>query len=700
MNDLGGLRSTSKTTLIPALVLSCLLLLFFRVQLRLDAHHYYEPLRSLVFDGDLNTYNEREYVTTRAWHGTGVERKPLLTKKGTILGFMSHPAFTSQGYSYLFFPMGWMCLMSPSLVAVNLAIEAASWVGLIDSYDGYNYPYLLALSLTSYCYGALGLILAYKLCLKYFPPSAALFGFCAVITVHNVLPYLAVDPLYSHAHSLFLISGYFLAWAKVREGDAKYLPIVLGLLGGLLAITRYQNLTLAAIPFMDLAYAAIRRKALKQELRVIMLFLVGMTPALTIQTAAWKLLHGVFIIDRVTMGTGEIPTFDPFHPQLAAMLFSNQQGLFSWTPFMAISVLGLIPLLLRAPRLGWYVLFQFAIQTYHNSTRSEWWNLGFGIRRYSDYAVIFMLGFAAFYALMPKRLLKGALIILLGVSGVWNLTFTAHYYDSDRLNLHGPYYEAIVGGLVPYQFFEYRVVYPPSDKLTAIIKSSAGSLFNRSEFLRLSKQMSVQPGLKPLLKLTSVLVGILLTTGFSFWLANVGRRLPTRHPIILLPALLPLGITSWLLLSGFTDRQATAIVPDRAGTSLIAHQVSLHPDSWFVGLNTGMKLDPGSSATVAWPSTEASRFQAVVLAPTITSHSMNPRLKIELLHNSTTVTEFEFSYHELLESQGQKNLVPLEPDFSSKLSALHRSFSPSVCDTLRIGNEGAGEIMLIGLAVY
>ncbi|MBN2056251.1 hypothetical protein JW905_15105, partial [bacterium] len=649
-------QSERRVSHYPALLLLVMAACFFTARLRYDAHNYYEPVRSLVLDRDLNTYDERAYVTEPFWHG--VETPELFSSSGVFVGFMSHPRFTARGYSFTFFPVGWTLLMAPAVNVIHAAVLLARALGIEVAADGYSYPYILGASLMALLYGALGLGLAYRLLIRFFEPTAALFGMAAAITTYNVVPCLATDGLYAHAHSLFLISLFFLLWDDVRRSGDAVQAFVLGLVGGLAAVTRYQDISLLVLPVLDVLLLLRRGPDRRKRLGAFFAFLAGTLPCLVLQGTLWKIVHGAFFLDRTLMGTGDIPTFDILKPHLLEMLFSNQHGLFNWTPLLVVAVVGFIPLIRAQPRMGCYVVVTFAVQTYYNSCRSEWWNLGFGIRRYANYAVLFALGFAALYEFCRRSWLRALLTVLTVLAAIWNVTFMAQFYDGDTINDHGSYFTRIVGTVAPYGQYEYRPAYPPPEEILAVMTSGVQSLAARGDVFKALGDLFEQSSKRRLAKVLVLVSGLVGATFLGFAVAFGRGYLIGRHPAQVLLALAPLGLAGWLAIGSLEAGSRLAVMPHRDGRCR-TQSLALSPGHRFVGFNRAIVMPAEARELATFPRRSVSGLQVVIHS---TVREMRPRddaaVTLVLRDGETEVRRQVFTWGEVWAALDEPLVVP------------------------------------------
>ena len=112
------------------------------------------------------------------------------------------------------------------------------------------------------------------------------------------------------------------------------------------------------------------------------------------QMAVWAVLYGTPLI--IPQGSGFMRWREP---ALWAILFSDNHGLITWTPVIALALLGLVPLARRNPLVGAAAIGFVAVSWYVNAAVSDWWaGEAFGARRFLSCYPVFVIGLAALFA--------------------------------------------------------------------------------------------------------------------------------------------------------------------------------------------------------------------------------------------------------------------------------------------------------------
>ncbi|YAI81311.1 MAG: hypothetical protein ACQJCO_05615 [cyanobacterium endosymbiont of Rhopalodia sterrenbergii] len=393
-----------------------------------DGIGYYTSLRSLFFDGDLRIYDEYEYLshsTSNFGGGARVDKAiPQYSKYTLGLGLMLSP----------FFALG------------HFATLIANALGLKIDPNGLTWIYELFYCLGSVILGVFGLIVCYKAARLFFSQSASVLALAGVWFASPLSFYLTLEVSMSHAVSQFLISVFLYicistVWLKQRRQQ-----ILLGLVLGLGAFVRPQNILFGIVPITMIVWNLINRviKA-KQVGRKNpwkgMIKLPDITALVVIGLVACLMqLPQIFIYQWQYSSFLKIPyleeggaegyesSFNWIQPQISNVLFSGHRGLFFWHPALFLSIIGLVLVYKKLPILVTSFLLAFGLQVYLVASWWCWWQgSSFGGRMFINCSLIFVWGLAAFWdSLSYKR----SRIIGVGVTLfliVWNSLLILQY---------------------------------------------------------------------------------------------------------------------------------------------------------------------------------------------------------------------------------------------------------------------------------
>jgi hypothetical protein len=382
-----------------------------------DGVGYFAYLRSTVIDHDLDFRDEYLHYnqpTTMQMLATGP---------------------TSTGLANNVWSVGPALLWSPFYLAAHLITVLADRFGAHLSADGYSAQYVYAIALGSALYALFGLILTYVLCRRRFRPIPSLIGLAGIWFATSLPAYMYFHPSVSHPVSFFLVCSFFYLWLIRREERGLMLSLVIGMVLGLMIATRLQNV-LYAVPVGAYEVYAIlygRRAAGRSTDLTRWLYSTGAAGLATVagfapQMYAWYVLYGKPIVDPYTQAFHGGTLFDWSSPHWFDVLVSSEHGLFSWTPLVAIAVLGLVLLAVRGDLLARLLLSSFVLQVYLVGSWSNWFQgASFGGRMFIELS----MGFALGTAFLTRDLRRLATVLIaagtLGVLVAWNLLFIYQY---------------------------------------------------------------------------------------------------------------------------------------------------------------------------------------------------------------------------------------------------------------------------------
>ena len=187
-----------------------------------------------------------------------------------------------------------------------------------------------------------GSCFAYLAAAAVFDRRAAIWATLAVWLSSSALYYSLISPAYSHAASMLTVGAFWLVWIRTapRQDLRRYAS--LGLLAGLSALMRWQDMILLLVPLLDVLW---HRRALGFVAACSRIAVIAVAAAVAFvpQMIVWQVLYGRAF--TVPQGPGFMHWQDP---ALLAVLFS-QHGLLTWTPILAMAMVGIAFVARRAP---------------------------------------------------------------------------------------------------------------------------------------------------------------------------------------------------------------------------------------------------------------------------------------------------------------------------------------------------------------
>ena len=311
-----------------------------------DGRYYYSITRSIVKDWDIDFENDYKFFDIQMPEGIS----------GTPINF--YP----PGVSFFWIFGFWLAGGVVQILDIFIKIDTS----------GLGFIYQLSTALTSIFLGLFGLFLVQKIASKFFSKTASLLATFSLFSTTNLLFYIAVEPINSHAVSFFvsaffvyyflnyshshpeLISGSKKIPKPVRNDKGYYLT--LGIIAGVAGLVRTQDLLILILPAIHIILK--QRHDFRLLTTYILLLTSGAFGAFLPQLILWKYFYGTYLISPyLEFG------FNFLHPQIKHVLFNLQNGLFTMTPAIALAFLGLF-LIKNHYSLKFYSLLYFLLQLY------------------------------------------------------------------------------------------------------------------------------------------------------------------------------------------------------------------------------------------------------------------------------------------------------------------------------------------------
>jgi hypothetical protein len=349
-----------------------------------DALHHYVQLRSMVFDRDLKFTNE--YLRLYG-PGAGQDEETAWIVRVNATGHIRN-----------LMPVGPALLWAPLFLLVTAGVWIADHVGAAYPLDGYARLFQASAGFSGILAAGAAAWLAYLTASSLVGRRAAAWGTLAVWLGSSALYYSVISPTYSHAASMLAVSAFWLAFVRTRGRDDVARYALLGALAGLAALMRWQDAILLLIPAGE-AIAGYRRTGIAGVAARGAAAGAAAALAFAPQSIVWQRLYGhPFTIPQGSafMKWGS--------PALVQVLVSDNHGLFSWTPLLALAVAGLVPLVRRNRDVGVAAIVFLALSWYVNASVVDWWaGEAFGGRRFVGCFPVFVLGIAALFERWQAR---------------------------------------------------------------------------------------------------------------------------------------------------------------------------------------------------------------------------------------------------------------------------------------------------------
>ncbi len=380
----------------PISLLTCLFLCYvlFRVEfmvspwkdgrsISFDPAGYYLSLPATFIYGDLEHF--AFYDSTAA--------------KYIIGDAVSHTVDLPDGKKTLKYSLGMAVLYSPGFFVANAVAEGWAYPA-----DGYSKPYVLILSIWALIVASIGLLTLRRLLLRYYDDLTAAITLFLLVLATNYLIYAGINNLMSHSFlfTLYALLLFFTDRWHLRPGCRD--SVVIGLILGLMAITRPTEIIAALFPILwgvsswrglSERITKLWKHRFKLLTTALCVLLVG-----SIQLLYWKIYTGSWLFYSY-----QDQGFDWLNPHIWDGLFSFRNGWLIYTPLKVFALVGFWPLYVHRKGLFLPIFLYFLLNLYIVFSWSIWWYGGsVGARAVIQSYAALCFPLAAFIQLVKGRL--------------------------------------------------------------------------------------------------------------------------------------------------------------------------------------------------------------------------------------------------------------------------------------------------------
>lgn len=339
-------------------------------------------------------------------------------------GHINRNQYTATGHLDNHFSIGPAILWSPFLVIAHAGVLLCDRFGAKIPADGYSRPYRLAMAFGTALYGFLAVAISFVMARRFVPERWAFLAALGIWFGSSLPVYMYFNPSWSHAQSAFVVALFVWYWLRTRGARTVAKWAVLGALGGLMTDVYYPNALLLLFPLADSLATyqkSIREHDSARATRLLLaniLFVIVLVAVFAPTLAVKKIIYGSYF----QMGYGGLWNFAS--PAMLKVSFSSDHGLFSWTPLLLISSLGLFFLRHYDRDFSYKSIAVFAAFLYVIGCYRDWDGLAaFGNRFFISLTSLFIVGLAAFFDNIARTRRKGLNEILLTATAalvLWN----------------------------------------------------------------------------------------------------------------------------------------------------------------------------------------------------------------------------------------------------------------------------------------
>lgn len=391
-----ALININECTLILALVLIILFLIFdVPFITSVDGFSYFATTKSLV---EYHTFklNDVYYLNT---YGGGL-------------------VLNGQGEAYSIYPPGTAILWAPFYALVHFLTNFFD-INFNDlaffQSQGDTFFHTFSITIASNFYAILSCILCFKLANRILSPMKSLFVVFALFITTSFFYYSAIEPIFSQAADVFVVTLAIYVWCEYTKGKAKHAYWIFGALLGLATTVRYPDAILI-LPFF--VYLLHQRK-FRNALCTIMGF--GMVIPI------------ILIYNYQTTGSIAPPhSYSDIMLQYPInalnMLIHPLRGLFVYSPITALAIYGLYK---KRNDESILMLVSFFLMVIFYGFSAQWHGgASFGSRLLLTLFPVYVIGFSYFFegiSSIKSTHIKKVVTILVFISIIHSLILFMAY---------------------------------------------------------------------------------------------------------------------------------------------------------------------------------------------------------------------------------------------------------------------------------
>lgn len=258
--------------------------------------------------------------------------------------------------------------------------------------DGFSQIYSSGLYFAGVFYCIMGIWLLFLFLRKHFSPTLSLVTPILFLTCTNLFYYTIDAPGMSHVYSFFLFALFMYSVQKLIKAPKTLDYLFFSVSFTLLVITRPTNAVILLFPFFYEEGVLISRiQYLVKNKLAISLSLLASALLLLPQLFYWKNSFGKWI----SYSYGDEGFSNLGSPKLIETWFSPNNGLFVYAPLLLLVIAGIVLMILKGQRTGWFLAFLFLFISYMFASWWCWWfGCSFGARSFVEFYALLSIPLA------------------------------------------------------------------------------------------------------------------------------------------------------------------------------------------------------------------------------------------------------------------------------------------------------------------
>ncbi len=296
--------------------------------------------------------------------------------------------------------------------------------------DGFSNIYSFGLYFSGVFYCCVGLFFLSKFLVRHFNPFTSVIAPILFLSGSNLYYYCIDMPGMSHVYSFFLFCLIiYLTPFITTKINSKYFFLFFCCLI-LVILIRPTNILIGLFP---LFYNIKNKNEFFNRIH----FLFS-NKLLIIVSAAVSLIFTIPQLQYWYINTGNIITYsygaESFifwkHPKILEVWFSTNNGLFTYTPLIILSIIGVFLMMKKKKWEAYFIGSLFLIITYIFSSWWNWWfGCAFGARSFVEYYALFIIPFTCLLEVAFKhKLYRYAIMLFIAFCCYLNMDME-YYYD-------------------------------------------------------------------------------------------------------------------------------------------------------------------------------------------------------------------------------------------------------------------------------